>query len=381
ISSNYEWFQPALGYLPAAVIYKTLDIFAPGSLPREIPPLNPQFCSSSSTHPNLFTHPSLKVFEVWKNGWGLVVIRILSSLWGIAVIYAAYRIGCICDKNEGWLGIVAAGWVAFLPQFTFVNANARSDTLTNAIAALFFLLAVLMQTSPTRINKLALGIGVLLGLGLLSKYTFFYIVPVALLAAMLTSPRAPRAWLKPATLMVLPALVLVAAYYLTFDEARAALIHFLVSRAKLIALSPTYVSSIFPLLLDSFYGRFGWMSLSTPATWTRIGFGVWSIGAALTLWQIIRRHRGIPFLRNIAILGVGLLLAFAAVLYYNFSRYDPQGRFLFPILTAWAVFGFWGWWQILSARDQKIATIAALGFMLAFNLYALFFCLVPAYYK
>ncbi|MBM3127439.1 MAG: DUF2142 domain-containing protein [Chloroflexi bacterium] len=386
LSSNYEWFQPALGYLPAAVIYKTLDILAPGSLPRWIPPLNPQFCSDASTHPNLFTHPSLKVFEVWKNGWGLLVIRIYLSLLGLVVIYATYRIGCICDKNEGWLGIVAAGWVAFLPQFTFVNANARSDTLTNAIAALVFLLAILMQTSPARINKLALGIGVLLGLGLLSKYTFVYIVPVALLAAMLTNPRASRVWLKPATLMVLPALVLVATYYLTFNEARVALTYTFDSmlQVKPNALTWDYVTKIFqPLFVDFFFARFGWANIAVPATWSRVALGGWIIGAMISLTQVWRQRKQpeTTILKIIALLSVGIFLAVTGVYRFNLSQFQPQGRFLFPVIVAWAVFGFWGWWQVLSARGKKIVTIAALGFMLAFNLYALLFVLVPAYYK
>jgi hypothetical protein len=44
------------------------------------------------------------------------------------------------------------------------------------------------------------------------------------------------------------------------------------------------------------------------------------------------------------------------------------------------VIGFWGIYQVLSTRSKFILTFGTTGFMLIFNLTALFLYLVPAYY-
>lgn len=385
ISSNYEWFQPALGYLPAAVVYKVLAIIAPDSLPKQIPSLSSLFPTIPSRY-NIFIHPNPGILHVWDDAWGLLVIRILSSLLGLPVIFAVYRLGSLADKESGFLGIVAAGWVAFLPQFTFANANVRSDTLTNAIAALVFLAAALMQTSAAHRNKYALGMGVLLGLGILSKHTFVYIIPVGLLAVILTNPRTPRVWIKPMIHILVPILVLVGAYYVAYDEARVALAYTFSTTLQLKpdALTWHYLRQIpVPLLIDIFYARFGWANVAPAELWSRLAFSIWAIGGGLTLIQtcrLLRKPEASQPIKIIVILAAGLLLAFIGVVRYNLSNFSPQGRYLFPALVPYAIIGFWGPWQSLSARGRIIVGIAANGFMLVFNLYSLFFSLLPAYY-
>jgi len=385
ISSNYEWFQPALGYLPAAVVYKILAIIAPDSLPTQIPSLSSLFPAIPSRY-NIFIHPDSGIFHIWDDDWGLLIIRMLLSLLGLPVIFAVYRVGNLLDKENVFLGIVAAGWVAFLPQFTFANANIRSDTLTNAIAALAFLAAALMQTSAAQRNKYALGMGVLLGLGVLSKHTFVYIIPVGLLAVILTNLRTPRAWIKPMIYVLAPILVLVGAYYVAYDEARVALAYTFSTTLQLRpeALTWHYLRQIpAPLLIDIFYARFGWANVSPADLWSRLAFSIWSLGAGWTLIQTCRTFRkpeASQPIKIMAILAAGLLLAFIGVVRYNLSNFSPQGRYLFPALVPYAIIAFWGPWQSLSARGRTIVGIAAIGFMLVFNLYSLFFALLPAYY-
>lgn len=385
ISSNYEWYQPAVGYLPAALIYKTLALLAPHSLPHTIPPLNPQFCVDPFTHHNLFIHPNLKVFEIWKTEWGLLIIRLFLSLFGLVVIYATYQVGNACDRKN-WLGIGAASWVAFLPQFTFINASVRSDTLTNTIAALVLLLAVLMQLPHAHTNRLALAIGFLLGVGLLCKYTFVYILPVGLLAVILTSPRAPHLWIKPLILMGLPTLTLVAIYYLAFAEARTALIYTFNSALRLDpnTLNWKYLTKVLqPLFIEIFFARFGWANVTVPGILSHGAFAIWGIGIVSALGHLwwLRRTIDPHTQKIILLLSVSILFAITGVIRFNLSTFQPQGRLLFPALVAWAVVSIWSWYQLLSPRAQKIATITLSGSMLVFNLYAIFFALVPAHYK
>ena len=386
MSSNYEWYQPALGYLPAAVVYKVLAIVAPESLPRQTPSLS-ALVSTIPFKYNIFIHPDSGILHVWDDDWGLLVIRILSSLLGLPVIFAAYKLGELADKEGGFLGIVAAGWVAFLPQFTSMNASVRSDTLTNAIAALVFLTAALMQTSREHRDRNALLMGALLGLGLISKNTFVYLLPIGLIAVILSSPRAPRTWLRLAILVLVPALTVWGVYYLAYDEARVALAYTLTTALKINPelLTWKHLQEIpKPLLIDLFYARFGWANVAPPAIWSKLAFGFWSVGSCITLVQAVcffRKPELSQQTRIVALLFVGMLLAFIGVVRYNLSIVQPQGRLLFPALLPWAILGFWGIWQTLPKRSEKIATILMISFMLLFNVYALFFALAPAYWS
>ena len=158
ISSNYEWYQPALGYLPGALVYDLIQWLWPSTLPQEIPPLNPRF----GEHSNLFVHQNKEPLKVWSGQEGLLILRVTSSFLGLLPVFAAYRMGRELGGKE--LGLTAAGWIAFLPQFSFITASLRSDTMANAVGALVCLVSIeilMRQVGPAKFGLL----GSLIGLG------------------------------------------------------------------------------------------------------------------------------------------------------------------------------------------------------------------------
>jgi hypothetical protein len=385
VSSNYEWYQPPLGYLPAAIVYSLIEFAAPGSLPRKISPVNPRISSDPMAR-NLFLNENPRLFQNWRGNQGLLVLRITSAVWGLVVIGAAYYVGNLLDTRDRCLGLVSAACVAFLPQFTFINATVRSDTVTNALAALFVLAAGVALVHPERRHACALAMGALLGLGLLSKYTFVYMVPVGVMAAVLSGSRVPRRCLKTLSFMVVPAVCSWSAYFLTFEESRRAVSYMLstVLKIRADALTWDYVARIpRPLLIDLFYARFGWANVIVPDGWARLGFTLWAGGSILTACQCVKTLRRAEANRScsVVLLCAGAMgLALAGVLRFNLAQFQPQGRLLFPVLVPWAILGLWGGWQTASPRGKLVIGIGAIGFLLSFNLYALFFALLPAYY-
>jgi 4-amino-4-deoxy-L-arabinose transferase-like glycosyltransferase len=300
------------------------------------------------------------------------------------VVYSTYRIGNLLDSHSGLLGLAAAGWLAFLPQFTFINASVRSDTMANAMAALLLLLGAVIQTAPRGNRKDSVLMGVLLGLGILTKGTFVYLVPLAVLAVLLKAPRSGRAWAASLLYLMGPAVLIVATYYLAFDEARAALAYGTMLRPKAAFFAWDYAIQIpRPLLLDLFFARFGWANIAPSPNWSVVAMAIWGVGACLSVLQAIRlfRQQGLTeSVRIILVLGVLILLALCGALYYSLMLTQPQGRFLFPALAAWAVFAFWGMWQMLSLRGRVLMAFGCVAFMLAFNLIGLS-TLFQAYYQ
>ncbi len=380
ITSNYEWYHPALGYLPAAVAYKLVKALAPRSLPAAFPGFNSSFCKDARTHPTLFLHPTLAPFRVWRGVWGVLIIRVFSSLLGAIVVYATYRIGRLLAMKE--LGIAAAGMVAFLPQFAFISGSIRNDTLANAIGALLFLLTARTQVSPVK-RRQWVAMGILAGAGVLTKLTLVYLLPMVLCAAVLSASSDWRQGVKRALLVILPGLGLVLMYYLAYEEARAA---FGYTQAQMRinpkALSPDYWKPFLPMLIELFFARFGWANVVVPSRWIWLVLAIWVLGAFLTVLRFVRslkKKEDGAALRVIALFAVGLLMAFIGVVRYNLSVFQPQGRFLFPVLAGWAILGTWGASRMFHRCGRRLIAAVLVGFMVLFDLRSLI-ALILAYY-
>lgn len=379
-SSNYEWYHPALGYLSLAAAYKILKVLAPHSLPVSIPPFNPLFCSDPFTYPNLFYLETHSPIEIWRHQWGLLVLRISSSLWGLVIIFATYRVGQMGGLRLS--AIVASSWVAFLPQFVFISASVRNDTLNNTLAALLFLLVANALFSKVQHPKFAITMGLVVGIGMLTKITFAYLIPVALLA-IIWSSSSPKKQIGSALCVVGLSLTIVALYYLNYPEARASL-YYMSTQMKINprSLSWSYWKPFFPMLLDLFFARFGWANVPLPSWWIRTAFGIWTLGASLSVYHTIRLskyQKNSPEIYLMLLSLASLILAFAGVIRYNLSVFQPQGRFLFPALVGWAHLGTWGILTSLPKWARHPVALAMMGYMFLFNLRALI-SLVSTYY-
>ncbi len=381
-SSNYEWYHPALGYLPLAIVYKILSAVAPHSLPLAIPPLNPLFCSDPFTNTNLFYLEASHPWEVWQHRWGVLILRIFSALYGgWVIIYATYRIGRLL-KMDGF-EIVAAAWVALLPQFIFINASVRNDTFSNAISALLLFLTAEMQFSHKHRLSLLVVIGLVLGIGILTKLTVIYLMPVVLVGVILAPSRSLRERIQSAACILGIASSLVALYYIRYPEAQAAFVYTSAEmRVRPESLSWPYWKPFLPMLIDLFFARFGWANILVPTWWIRIALWIWGLGTGFSLYQIIRslkRGEDMPKIRIMILLLASLFLAFVGMVRYNFSHFQPQGRFLFPALASWAILGTWGFATVLPKRTRPWVGLVLMGFLLLFNLQSLA-TLVSAYF-
>jgi len=376
-TSNYEWYHPAFGYLPLAVAYKVLSAMVPYSFPADFPPFNPMFCSDPFTNPNLFRIEAPYLLEIWRDQWGLLILRFLSSIWGLVVIYATYRIGQYM-KMEGF-EIVAASWVAFLPQFTFINASVRNDTVANAISALLLLFAIKMQRSSRHRYLLTSIMGLFLGAGILTKLTIAYLIPIAIAVVLFSAQKSWKecCWLL--LCLLTPLFVLVGWYYLYYPEARAALAY----TSTQLKINPrsfswAYWKPFFPMFVELYFARFGWANVQIPSGWIKVVGGIWVLSFSVSMFYLWRKKETLENFTLMLLLW-GLFLAFVGVIRYNFSVFQPQGRFLFPAIISWAILGTWGLSKVLPKQAKAPIGFAIAFFLLAFNLRSLS-VLVSVYY-
>jgi len=348
----------------------------------------------------------------------LLPLRLFSLLLGAGVVLMTFGVARQVWPGRAWLALTATAFVAFLPQHVAMLASVNNDSLAELlIAALLWLLLLATgnrpdanpQGSQTR-DRLWIAIGVLLGLGFLTKATVYIMAPVVALALLLRYRKSWTALVRAGLLTFLPAGLLGTLWWgrnllvygwpdLLGKEAHDAAV---VGQK----LTTTWISEIGPLpalrsflqtTFQSFWGQFGWMGVLMDSRIYLILFLFTLIVLAGLLWQLLsppsksRRQRQsatdsrspIPDPQSL-ILTITFLLSLALYLGYNVTYVQHQGRYLFPALIpislAVAV-GIWAWVRPLIKRWPPLAWLLPAGFALALaglDLLALFRFIVPA---
>jgi len=404
-----EGHQPPLAYALAAPLALWL---APED--RQIDLIgNPRYTWAGGAEINAVSHGSHE-FWPWQGAvlaWHLM--RLVSALLGAATVVCTYLAARELDfgfwildfgapdpqskiqNPKSKIPLLAAGLVAFNPQFLFVSALVTNDALLVALSAVLLWLVVreprnhgtaeprtkgreprteddgtpepqnrepvgrsLYGRLPRTENRKpqiwnTIAIGVVLGLALLTKQSAVILAPVVVLAAIVWRGGERRSWrewlshpfarspihpfsLLNATLMIGVAVLISGWWYLRNQRLYGDLLGLAAFRGEFATqpfqiASPAAWAAALAQMHASFWARFGWMNVAPP------GWAIWLIGAielaAVGGW-VWRPQRGLPT-------GILLLptLAFAWVVSFAVTAglVAWQGRLLFPALPVIAI--------------------------------------------
>lgn len=311
----------------------------------------------------------------WATGGSLTAMRLLSLLLGAGVVALAYGLAWRLLRAR-WLALTTAVFVAFLPQHLAILAAANNDVLAELIiAAILFVLLRLIESGEWRVESKApsisnlhspisqslLLLGVLLGLGFLTKGTAYPITAVVGLALLWRYWGRWGELVRAGLLVVVPSGLLGALWwgrnaivYGGLDVmAKAAHDAVVVGQPRTAewvaemgetAVLHAFVSTSF----NSFWGQFGWMTHPMdgrlyPLLW--LFTAVWLIGLVLALakWWDGKR----PLAISLILLFLQFGLTLAVHVGYNITFVQHQGRYLFPALLPIALgvsvgLGVWG---------------------------------------
>jgi hypothetical protein len=130
------------------------------------------------------------------------LVRLLSVGLGAATVWLTWRIArCLWPGNEP-VPLLAATLTAFNPMFLFISASVNNDNLAAPLAAAAMLVLLSALQRGQRAGD-GLWLGVLLGLGALTKLSVLALLPIAAVALTWDAwrRRAWRAWLFNAVLI------------------------------------------------------------------------------------------------------------------------------------------------------------------------------------
>jgi 4-amino-4-deoxy-L-arabinose transferase-like glycosyltransferase len=295
--------------------------------------------------------------------------------------------------------------MAGIPMFTAVSASVSADPLANLLAATL-VLALLRrvraaegpnapssrarpeQTSsdiPRGRSRLAsaptwrsdAALGALLGLGLLTKLALAIFVPLAIVVVLLRPPRlrAIAVLLGTMLLVLTPWLVhQVTTYGWTDPLAITRHAQVVADQPRPSALSAAYLQDFLTITFHSFWAQFGWMAI--PASNTL--YWIWASVLIAAVVGLLRDPKRLTQPAWLLLLATAAAAA-AALVAYNLSFTQFQGRYLFPALVPIATLVVLGWASLAPRRFGEAAGLGAAWLLVALNAYTFVRVLSPGF--
>ena len=285
----------------------------------------------------------------------LLLLRGLDVVFGALTLVVAFFItrAVLPPMLAATVPLAMAG----IPMFTAVSGSLSADPLANLLAAAI-LLVLLARPS-------ALLVGLLLGLGLLTKLELAIFIP--LIAIVLR-----KVWaFVIAAAMTVPWLIhQVTTYGVTDPLAIARHSQVVTDQPRFPGFTSEWLAQFLTVSFHSFWAQFGWMAIVAP---DRL-YWLWGV---ITIAALVGLAVNRTWLRerNWQLLSACFVLAFVAYVGYNLSFEQFQSRYLFTAVVPIAALLVRGW-SCLGSRWVALAISMAL---LAVNAYTLVRVLLPGF--
>jgi hypothetical protein len=371
---EHEAFQPPLYYAAgAALTYRIEDEPGAAFAVRT----NADFDVVDPRAPkNLLLHSA---DEAWPyRGWALSwhLVRLLSIALGAVTVWAVYRLGSVLFPEQPAIPLAMAALTAFTPQFLFMSAVANNDNAAVAFSALVLWqsAAFLHEEECSQLWKRSVLLGLLLGLGLLSKASLIALLPVAGLAVVVavcrcqvSSTRQRVRLAAGSLLLTLGLAALLSGWYFVRN---LALFGDPLGWSFLLKINALREG---PLTLDVL----AWLSRGVVRSfwlgWIGIEFDgwiYWLIGAVclaglggFIAW-LVRRWRDLSGATRwtLALLGLHVVITLGSLLQWTAAvQGTDQGRLIYPILpTVMLVLTVgWAWWGQGRAQSWLLGGLSA----------------------
>ncbi len=392
--AHQEVAQPPVYYAIAALISSPI---ADDDLP-ELFWHNPQFGYQAggtvNDNKNMLIHTDRERFP-WRDAVLAVrLARFVSLIFGLLTVIATYGLAREAVPAYPVVAAVAAGVVAFTPQFLFMSGVVSNDVAAAAFCTFaLWVMARVIRLGPT--PRRAAAAGLALGLALLSKTSALLLLPIGVLALALGWRQvAPTREAQPGrdgqralpwremVLMLGIAVVVGGGWYLRnwvlFKDPLGLKVHINTLWGRTEPASLTDLFSELPQVFRSFWGAFGWGHVELPGSlyaalgvlvglalvgWVRhlvrVGHQFWAGPPSAPATMSIRSSRRPTASATIAILLLAVLWCLgvlAALLRWMQQVEAPHGRLLFPALGAWGLLVAVGWSGLLPS-DYSLAVL------------------------
>ncbi len=367
--------QPPLYYLLGAGVWR---LVAGGDAADEAELLSFDFAPCFPLDPadlgrkQFYLHSAAEAFPYSGEFAAFHAVRFLSLIMGAGAVWLAYVIGRQVAPGDERVALFAAALLAFNPQFLFVTASANNDNLTLLLGAgIVALASSLARRADYR--RIAI-LGILLGLGALTKLSLFALWPVAFLGLLLGARAADGNWkatlrrfIPGAVVLVLIPLLIAGWWYwraqLLYGDPLAWNVHLQAKGDSVARLTPFTAADLWDFIRTHFvtyWATFGWLNIRLPAAayWLLAIMLLAALaGVALLIGDWIRSRRAAPPEKSsaamvdmipLALNALAITCVYLSLLRYiqviNWSGY--QGRLAYAMAASGAALLAAGLWRL-----------------------------------
>ena len=380
--SQHEASQAPLYYLVAGLLT--------GWIPTTDPELafveNPQASignASTLDNKNRFIHPASEDYLFADNPLAQRLARLVSAMFGSLTVWFTGLIALRLRPTNLAFASLAAGLVAFNPQFIFTGATVTNDSSVAFAGSLLLFCIVTLWKHPTS-RRWALALGISVGVAFLTKFSSTVAIPLVgmALAAIAWRRRDWRLFLSHSAVIALAAIAISGWWWV-----RSLIVYGDLAPSELLKLGAldqsatvAEIVSDFEGLLFSYWGVFGWFNVLAPDYVHRL-FHLYMVLAALGFAVAVLR-RGIrrPAGHWLVIAGWSALFL-AGLVRYRISYLIFQGRLLFGAISSNSLLLAAGLVGLLPERRAGLGVAGLLALPLAASISVVPTTLLPAFAK
>lgn len=371
-NETMEANQPPLFYLLNAAVTAPFPMMASANFPLNA-------CFTFDPHDggraHFYLHEVAEQAPFSSDYLGFRVARLLSVLLGAIAVWLAYRLGRQMVPSDERVGLLAAAFLAFNPQFVFITASVNNDVLTAVLGA------ALVYGSVAAVNRRQIGLfvwlGVLMGLALLTKFALLALWPLLFLAAALVFWQGERKTAVWGGLAVAVLPVLTSSWWYVraarlYGDPLAWDVHLQAKGSEVLRTAPLTLFDLREFVVihfQSYWAWFGWLKIQAPG-WV---YGLLVVLVALAVvglvlvvrdWRMKWVDRRFVAAQSM-VSGTAVLFNFLAVaaIYASLLRYIStinwsgyQGRLAYAAAATVAALLGLGWWrmaQIGGGREHE----------------------------
>ena len=347
-------------------------------------------------------------------GGSFLALRLFSVALGGLLIVVAFLLIRQVAPNSPALALGTAAFVAFVPQHVAMLAGVENDSLAELLLAAIMWQTVQISSIKYEIPKGKwVVLGVLLGLGLVTKSTVYVAMPIVLVVLLVAycsqSTDGGKPWIIRGVLVFGSALLFGLPWWIRnlivygWPDWMGLMRHDVVVLGQLTPVRwmaqngyslGEYVRQYAVTTFHSFWGQFGWMgvpmneryysALAILSLAAGIGF-IWWLGVNFKFQTLdLKGHLDMSALK-FEIWHLIFLLWFlsstAGYIWYNTKYVQFQGRYLFPALIPIGLLftiGLRQWTTLLPRAWRAVALAVPFAALAALDLIALFRMIVPA---
>ena len=382
-----EGSQPPLYYALGALLTKGIDT-SDAEVVRRINPHADIGVITRDRNVNMVVHTPRERFPYRGATLAVHVVRWASVIMGGVTVIAAWLLAREVFPQDRVLAASAACLTGLNAMFLFITASVNNDALVNMICALCLWLLVKYVAMPPSAAGWTL-LGVLLGVGSLSKLSALGLFPFAGLVVLLVAWRH-RSWkdlARGVALIGLPVLLLGGWWYYRnwrlYRDLLGLSTFISITGKRYPVPTPLQLLAEWRGFVMSYWGFFGGMNVPAPG-WLYLMLSLLGLvglmAAPVYIWRSWRVH-GVSRQRwlQLGLIALWPCALFASLVRWTLMTPASQGRLLFPGLTAISLMMVMGLAAAMPRRWRALLPGAVCGVTLVTSLSLPFTTICPAY--